>query len=182
MPERPVAPGLYLVATPIGNLRDITLRALDTLRAADTIACEDTRVTRKLLTAHGIAGRLTAYHDHNAATAGPALIDRVEAGEVVALVSDAGTPLNFHTDATWQEMDLMVGFGFPPMEVLVTATRRNAEYLGLGDELGSLTPGKLADIVVLSQDIMTIPEDDIPATEVVYTIVGGEVRYSGPES
>ena len=93
MPERPVAPGLYLVATPIGNLRDITLRALDTLRAADTIACEDTRVTRKLLTAHGIAGRLTAYHDHNAAAAGPALIERVEAGAVVALVSDAGTPL-----------------------------------------------------------------------------------------
>lgn len=93
MPERPVAPGLYLVATPIGNLRDITLRALDTLRAADTIACEDTRVTRKLLTAHGITGRLTAYHDHNAAAAGPALIERVEAGEVVALVSDAGTPL-----------------------------------------------------------------------------------------
>ena len=93
MPERPVAPGLYLVATPIGNLRDITLRALDTLRAADTIACEDTRVTRKLLTAHGIAGRLTAYHDHNAAAAGPVLIERVEAGAVVALVSDAGTPL-----------------------------------------------------------------------------------------
>ena len=93
MSERAVAPGLYLVATPIGNLRDITLRALDTLRAADAIACEDTRVTRKLLTAHGIAGRLTAYHDHNAAEAGPALIARVEAGKVVALVSDAGTPL-----------------------------------------------------------------------------------------
>ena len=93
MSERAVAPGLYLVATPIGNLRDITLRALDTLRAADTIACEDTRVTRKLLTAHGIAGRLTAYHDHNAAEAGPALIAGVEAGKVVALVSDAGTPL-----------------------------------------------------------------------------------------
>ena len=93
MSEPSVAPGLYLVSTPIGNLRDITLRALDTLRAADLIACEDTRVTRKLLTAHGISGRLTAYHDHNAAEAGPALIARVEAGEVVALVSDAGTPL-----------------------------------------------------------------------------------------
>ena len=93
MSERTVAPGLYLVSTPIGNLRDITLRALDTLRAADLIACEDTRVTRKLLTAHGIQGRLTAYHDHNAAEAGPALIARIEAGEVVALVSDAGTPL-----------------------------------------------------------------------------------------
>ena len=93
MPQRPVAPGLYLVSTPIGNLRDITLRALDTLRAADLIACEDTRVTRKLLSAHGIGGRLTAYHDHNAARAGPALIEKLEAGEVVALVSDAGTPL-----------------------------------------------------------------------------------------
>ena len=93
MSERTVAPGLYLVSTPIGNLRDITLRALDTLRAADLIACEDTRVTRKLLTAHGIHGRLTAYHDHNAAEAGPALIARMEAGGVVALVSDAGTPL-----------------------------------------------------------------------------------------
>lgn len=92
-PVRPLLPGLYLVSTPIGNLRDITLRALDTLRAADLIACEDTRVTRKLLTAHGIGGRLAAYHDHNAAKAGPALIARLEAGEAVALVSDAGTPL-----------------------------------------------------------------------------------------
>ena len=93
MPSPLAAPGLYLVSTPIGNLRDITLRALDTLRAADLIACEDTRVTRKLLTAHGVAGRLAAYHDHNAAEAGPGLIARLEAGEVVALVSDAGTPL-----------------------------------------------------------------------------------------
>ncbi len=93
MSEQATAPGLYLVATPIGNLRDITLRALDTLRAADVIACEDTRVTRKLLTAHGITSRLTPYHDHNANEAGPALIERVEAGQVVALVSDAGMPL-----------------------------------------------------------------------------------------
>ncbi|MCY4548310.1 MAG: 16S rRNA (cytidine(1402)-2'-O)-methyltransferase [Defluviicoccus sp.] len=92
-PARPIPPGLHLVSTPIGNLRDITLRALDTLRGADLIACEDTRVTRKLLTAYGIQGRLAAYHDHNAARAGPALIARLEAGEAVALVSDAGTPL-----------------------------------------------------------------------------------------
>ncbi len=91
--EAKAAPGLYLVATPIGNLRDITLRALDTLRAADLIACEDTRITRKLLNAHGIAGRLTSYREHNAARAGPALIGHLEAGAIVALVSDAGTPL-----------------------------------------------------------------------------------------
>ena len=72
-----------------------------------------------------------------------------DAGVRLLVGTDAGTPLNFHTDATWQEMDLMVRFGVPPMEVLVTATRRNAEYLGRGDELGSLTRGKLADIIVV---------------------------------
>ena len=72
-----------------------------------------------------------------------------EAGVRVLVGTDGGTPLNFHTDATWQEMDLMVGFGFPPAEVIATATRRNAEYLGKGDELGSITRGKLADIIVV---------------------------------
>ena len=81
------------MATPIGNLRDITLRALDTLRDADVIACEDTRVTRKLLAAHGIASSVTAYHEHNAPRARPALIKRLESGQIVALVCDAGTPL-----------------------------------------------------------------------------------------
>jgi 16S rRNA (cytidine1402-2'-O)-methyltransferase len=97
-PGRPVeapslAQGLYLVATPIGNLRDITLRALETLAAADVIACEDTRVTRKLLDHYGIATPLTPYHEHNAAAARPKLLERIGAGETVALVSDAGTPL-----------------------------------------------------------------------------------------
>src|SRR5262249_20669287 len=86
-------PGLHLVATPIGNLRDITLRALETLAAADLIACEDTRVTRRLLDHYGIAAPLTPYHEHNAAAARPKLLNRLAAGESVALVSDAGTPL-----------------------------------------------------------------------------------------
>jgi 16S rRNA (cytidine1402-2'-O)-methyltransferase len=85
--------GLHLVATPIGNLRDITLRALETLAAADVIACEDTRVTRKLLDHYGITTPLTPYHEHNAAAARPKLLERLAAGEAVALVSDAGTPL-----------------------------------------------------------------------------------------
>jgi 16S rRNA (cytidine1402-2'-O)-methyltransferase len=89
----PVAPGLYLVATPIGNLGDISLRALGVLAAADVIACEDTRVTRKLTEHYGISTRLTPYHDHNAAETRPKILARLAAGEVVALVSDAGTPL-----------------------------------------------------------------------------------------
>ncbi len=88
-----MSPGLYLVATPIGNARDITLRALDVLASADVIACEDTRVTAKLLSIHGIATPTTAYHEHNARRAGPALIERIAGGAAVALVSDAGTPL-----------------------------------------------------------------------------------------
>ena len=92
--EAPKArPGLYLVATPIGNLGDITLRALEVLAGADIIACEDTRVTRKLTDRFGIDTPLTPYHDHNAAIARPKLLARLAAGEVVALVSDAGTPL-----------------------------------------------------------------------------------------
>jgi 16S rRNA (cytidine1402-2'-O)-methyltransferase len=88
-----LAPGLYVVATPIGNLRDITLRALECLAAADLIACEDTRVTRKLLDRYGILTALTPYHEHNAASARPKLLERLAAGAAIALVSDAGTPL-----------------------------------------------------------------------------------------
>lgn len=90
---RPLSPALHLVATPIGNLGDVTLRALQTLAAADIVACEDTRVTRTLLARYGIARRTTAYHEHNAETAGPRLMAALQAGKSVALVSDAGTPL-----------------------------------------------------------------------------------------
>jgi 16S rRNA (cytidine1402-2'-O)-methyltransferase len=88
-----LAPGLHIVATPIGNLGDITLRALAALAGADLIACEDTRVTRKLLDRYAIATPLTPYHDHNAAQARPALLRRLAEGAAIALVSDAGTPL-----------------------------------------------------------------------------------------
>jgi 16S rRNA (cytidine1402-2'-O)-methyltransferase len=88
-----LAPGLHIVATPIGNLRDSTLRALEVLAAADVIACEDTRVTRKLLDHYGITTPLTSYHDHNAGEARPKLVARLAAGAAIALVSDAGTPL-----------------------------------------------------------------------------------------
>ena len=88
-----LAPGLYLVATPIGNLRDITLRALDVLKMADVVACEDTRNTSRLMTLHGLHSKLLPYHDHNADRQRPLLLERLARGEAVALVSDAGTPL-----------------------------------------------------------------------------------------
>ncbi len=92
-PARPVSPGLYLVATPIGNLRDMTLRALDVLAAADLVLAEDTRVTAKLLTAYGLKAKLERCDDHASARAAEVAVERLKAGEVVALVSDAGTPL-----------------------------------------------------------------------------------------
>ena len=87
------AGGLYLVATPIGNLGDITLRALETLAGVDLIACEDTRITRRLTERYGITAQLTPYHEHNATSARPKILEQLAQGASVALVSDAGTPL-----------------------------------------------------------------------------------------
>jgi 16S rRNA (cytidine1402-2'-O)-methyltransferase len=89
----PLTGGLYLVATPIGHLGDVTLRALATLAAADLVVCEDTRVTRKLLDRFHIQASLLSYNDHNAPTVRPKILERLAAGEAIALVSDAGTPL-----------------------------------------------------------------------------------------
>ena len=88
-----IAPGLHVVATPIGHLGDVTLRALSTLASADLIACEDTRVTRVLLDRYGIHTPLVAYHEHNAEKQRPRLLAALADGKAVALVSDAGTPL-----------------------------------------------------------------------------------------
>lgn len=92
----PLAAGLYFVATPIGNARDITLRALDILRAADVLVAEDTRTLRRLMEIHGVpldGRRVLAYHDHNGAAMRPRLLDAVRTGKSVAYASDAGTPL-----------------------------------------------------------------------------------------
>jgi len=92
-PAAPIAAGLHIVATPIGNLGDITIRALATLAAADAVLAEDTRVSRNLLAHYGIATPLVAYHEHNAALMRPRLLERLARGEALALISDAGTPL-----------------------------------------------------------------------------------------
>lgn len=91
--NKPLAPGLHIVATPIGNLGDITLRAIETLAKADLIAAEDTRVAAKLLRHLGLETPVLPYHDHNAQTMRPHLIERLQGGATIALVSDAGTPL-----------------------------------------------------------------------------------------
>jgi 16S rRNA (cytidine1402-2'-O)-methyltransferase len=91
MPET-LAPGLYLVATPIGNLGDITVRALDVLKKADRIACEDTRQTQKLLNHYGIATPTISYHEHNEFSRAPELIRAIQDGKAIAVVSDAGMP------------------------------------------------------------------------------------------
>ena len=86
-------PGLYLVATPIGNLADITLRALETLAGVDGILCEDTRIKRRLTERYGLSSELAAYHEHNAEAVRPRILQRLAEGAAIALVSDAGTPL-----------------------------------------------------------------------------------------
>jgi 16S rRNA (cytidine1402-2'-O)-methyltransferase len=90
--SRILASGLYLVATPIGNLEDITLRALRVLKQSDLIACEDTRQTQKLLSHYGIATRTTSYHEHNEMTRSAELVLELEQGARIALVTDAGMP------------------------------------------------------------------------------------------
>jgi 16S rRNA (cytidine1402-2'-O)-methyltransferase len=91
--DAPLAPGLYVVATPIGNLRDITLRALDVLAAADLVLAEDTRVAGKLLSAYGLSAKLERYDEHGAGRTRPRAMSALAEGKRVALISDAGTPL-----------------------------------------------------------------------------------------
>ncbi len=93
MQAKPLEPALYIVATPIGNLADITLRALETLAACDLVACEDTRTSRVLLDRYGISTKTVSYHVHNEASSGERLLDDIAGGKSVALISDAGTPL-----------------------------------------------------------------------------------------
>jgi 16S rRNA (cytidine1402-2'-O)-methyltransferase len=102
---------LYIVATPVGNLQDVTLRALETLRRVDTIACEDSRQTGKLLQAHGIRKPLLALHDHNERQRAPGLLEELRQGRSIALVSDGGTPLI--SDPGWRLVHDAIGAGLP---------------------------------------------------------------------
>ena len=90
---QPLAPGLYIVSTPIGNLKDITLRALDIMARVDEVLAEDTRHARRLMDHHGLRAKLSPYHDHNGARRRPEILNRLQEGARLALISDAGTPL-----------------------------------------------------------------------------------------
>lgn len=104
-----------VVATPIGNLGDITLRALEALKSADLIACEDTRTTAKLLNHYGITTRTLAYHEHNEATATVQLLEKLQSGTKVALVSDAGTPLLSDPGARLVKAAVEAGISVTPL-------------------------------------------------------------------
>ena len=93
VPAESLVAGLHVVSTPIGNLKDISIRALNALAAADVVLAEDTRVSGKLLSHYGVATPMISYHDHNAARMRPQVMERLARGEAIALISDAGTPL-----------------------------------------------------------------------------------------
>lgn len=120
----PLAPGLYVVATPIGNLRDITLRALETLAAAEAVLCEDTRTSGKLLDHYGIRAKRVAFHEHNERGKAEDIAARIAAGAAIALISDAGTPLlsdpGFPLIRALAEADLPI-FPIPGASALLSA-------------------------------------------------------------
>ncbi len=113
--ESALAPGLYLVGTPIGNLEDITLRAVRVLKEADLIACEDTRQTQKLLNHYGIVTKTTSYHEHNEMERAPELVKELEAGARIALVTDAGMP--GISDPGFRLISLAIQHGVPVVPI-----------------------------------------------------------------
>jgi 16S rRNA (cytidine1402-2'-O)-methyltransferase len=111
----PIAPGLYVVATPIGNLGDVSIRALSTLAAADAVLAEDTRITKRLLAHYGIATPLVSYHEHSAESVRERMIARLQEGQALALVSDAGTPLV--SDPGYRLVEAAVEAGLPVIPI-----------------------------------------------------------------
>ena len=162
----PLTPGLYLIATPIGNLRDITLRALEVLGAVDVVACEDTRMTGKLLDAHGVkAPKLIVYNDHNADASRKGILDMLAQGKRIALVSDAGTPLisdpGYKLVRDAQDLGLNVT-SLPGANALLTALQLSAQPTDKFSFLGFLPAKEKARQDVLKE------WRDVPGTLVTY--------------
>src|SRR3954469_10272200 len=113
--EERLEPALYVVGTPIGNLEDITLRAIRVLREADRIACEDTRQTQKLLNHYDIHTKTVSYHEHNENTRAPELVAQLQAGDRIALVTDAGMPAV--SDPGYRLITLAIEHGVPVVPI-----------------------------------------------------------------
>lgn len=159
-----IRPALYIVATPIGNLSDISSRALDTLRSVAHIACEDTRVSKKLLGHFGISAPLISYHEHNAKQTRPKLLEMLTAGESIALISDAGTPLI--SDPGYKLVEEAAARGIPvvpipgacsPVAALMGAGLPTNQFAFLGflpttegQAVELLTPWKYSDATLIT--------------------------------
>ena len=155
-----LAPGLHVVATPIGNLEDITLRALKALAGADRIACEDTRVSLKLLQRYGIKNSLLSYHEHNARLQGERLLEFIRRGEAVALISDAGTPLLSDPGMLLVREVLQAGckvFPYPGASALLAALTVCGIDAAKFHFIGFLPPKSTARRKILT-DIRKIPD------------------------
>lgn len=158
-------PGLYLVATPIGNLRDMTIRALETLGAMDIVLCEDTRMTGKLFHAHGIKAKLDVYNDHTADKVRRSVLEKLSSGARIALVSDAGTPLisdpGYKLVRDAQDLGIYVT-SLPGANAVLTALQLSGLPTDSFSFLGFLPPKEKARRDMLAKWA------DVPGTLVVY--------------
>jgi 16S rRNA (cytidine1402-2'-O)-methyltransferase len=168
---RPLAPGLYLVATPIGNLEDITLRALRVLRSVDRIACEDTRQTAKLLGHFGIQTPTVSYHTHNESSRASELVEALKAGGRLAVVSDAGTPGIADPGALLAAEAIAAGVAVYPIPGAnaainaVIASGLNAERFAFHGFLPSKEGPRRSVLEALRTTMQQAPE---PATQIFY--------------
>ena len=165
-----LAPGLYLVATPIGNLEDMTLRGLRVLREADRIACEDTRQTQKLLNHYGIQTPMVSYHAHNEAKRAASLIEELKAGGRIAVVSDAGTPGIADPGAVLARVAIEAGvrvFPIPGANAAIMAVIAS----GLGADrfrFHGFLPSKAGERRTALEVLLATASADAPTTEVFY--------------
>ena len=165
-----LAPGLYLVATPIGNLEDMTLRGLRVLREADRIACEDTRQTQKLLNHYGIRTPMVSYHAHNEAERAASLIEELKAGGRIAVVSDAGTPGIADPGAVLARVAIEAGvrvFPIPGANAAIMAVIAS----GLGADrfrFHGFLPSKAGERRTALEVLLAMASADAPTTEVFY--------------
>jgi 16S rRNA (cytidine1402-2'-O)-methyltransferase len=172
--DAPLAPGLYLVATPIGNLEDITLRALRILRSADRIACEDTRQTAKLLNHFGISTPTVSFHLHNETGRAEELIDQLKTGSRIALVSDAGTPAIADPGAELVAKAIAAGITVYPIPgasaalSALVAGGLSTERFTFHGFLPSKSGQRRSVLESLRTEIASVPAGEPPTTHILY--------------